>query len=239
LKYSTKSNELCVKLKSVMNWDCRIYWSCSLSLTVRYISFQTEESNLARKAIKWYTIKMQQGKMMYSLLQITVKHHWYIQGDRKVTQPWHMFYLSKNKLHWNQKTKNNVILSVGNVHHALQCMHSLFSSCLMEPGEELLCHRNSSPDEILLICLAQENHEMYPWTHSGMLSKNEMPGSVRQWTLRELVKKDILAHRLLKDNWRTGASKLQHDITCVGFCIVTAILCVYLSTQIVLDCNHQ
>jgi hypothetical protein len=25
------------------------------------------------------------------------------------------------------------------------------------------------------------------------------------------------------DNWRTGALKLQHDVTCMGFCKVTAI----------------
>jgi hypothetical protein len=49
-----------------------------------------------------------------------------------------MFYLSKNKLHWNQITKNNVTLSVGNVHCIQLCMHSLFSSCLMQSGEEFL-----------------------------------------------------------------------------------------------------
>jgi hypothetical protein len=35
-----------------------------------------------------------------------------------------MFYLSKNKLHSNQKPKNNVILSVRNVHRVQRCMHS-------------------------------------------------------------------------------------------------------------------
>jgi hypothetical protein len=54
------------------------------------------------------------------------------------THSGHMFYLSKNKLHWNQKTENNVILSVGNVHFIQQCMHLFFSSCLMQPGEEFL-----------------------------------------------------------------------------------------------------
>jgi hypothetical protein len=38
--------------------------------------------------------------------------------------------------------------------------------------------------------------------------------------------KDILALRLFEDNWRTDASGLQHDVTCVGSCIVTAIFCV-------------
>jgi hypothetical protein len=54
------------------------------------------------------------------------------------THSWHMFYLSKNKVHQNQKTKNNVILSVGNVHRVQRCMHSLFSSSLMQTGEEFL-----------------------------------------------------------------------------------------------------
>jgi hypothetical protein len=42
------------------------------------------------------------------------------------------------KIHWNQKTKNNVVLNVENVHSVQRCMHSLFSSCFMQPGEELL-----------------------------------------------------------------------------------------------------
>jgi hypothetical protein len=36
------------------------------------------------------------------------------------------------------ENKNNVILSIVNVHHVQQCMHSLFSSCLMKPGDEFL-----------------------------------------------------------------------------------------------------
>jgi hypothetical protein len=50
----------------------------------------------------------------------------------------------------------------------------------MQLGEDFLCYENGSPDQILSIYLAQENREMYPWTHSDKLSKNEMPGSVRQ-----------------------------------------------------------
>jgi hypothetical protein len=50
----------------------------------------------------------------------------FIQSDQKVMQliP-DMFYLSKNKFHWNQKTKINVILSVGNAHaFSDACIHS-------------------------------------------------------------------------------------------------------------------
>jgi hypothetical protein len=39
---------------------------------------------------------------------------------------------------------------------------SLFSSCLMQPGEKFLCDGNGSPKEILSICLVEENQEMYP-----------------------------------------------------------------------------
>jgi hypothetical protein len=57
---------------------------------------------------------------------------------------------------------------------------------------------NGSPDEILSICLAQENREMYPQTHSGKLNRNKIPGSVRQWTLVALVKKTSLHFDCLK-----------------------------------------
>jgi hypothetical protein len=67
-----------------------------------------------------------------------------------------MFYLSKNKLHWNHKTKNIVILSVGNVHRVQRCMHSLFSLCLMQHGEEFLQWRMKCTPHyfvsVLLMC---------------------------------------------------------------------------------------
>jgi hypothetical protein len=84
-----------------------------------------------------------------------------------------------------------------------------------------LCHPNGLPDEILSTWLAEENRKMHPWTHSGKLSNNEMPGSFRQWTLIALVK-IILHFDCLKTN---GARRLQHDVTYVGSCTVTSILC--------------
>jgi hypothetical protein len=69
----------------------------------------------------------------------------------------------------------------------------------MQPGEEFLCHGNGSLDEILSICLEQENREMYLDTHSRKFSKTEMPGRVRQWTLVTLVKKTSLHF----DCWKT------------------------------------
>jgi hypothetical protein len=72
------------------------------------------------------------------------------------------------------------------------CVRSFPHVQTRRPREEFLCHGNGSPEEILSICLAQENWQMYPWTHPGKLSKKEMPGSVRQWTLVALEKKASL-----------------------------------------------
>jgi hypothetical protein len=79
------------------------------------------------------------------------------------------------------ENKNNVCVeNVQNVktfdgYHP-KCRHLTPKIC---PARFLL-YGNGSPNEILSICLTQENREMYPYTHSGKLSKNEMPGSVRQ-----------------------------------------------------------
>jgi hypothetical protein len=78
-----------------------------------------------------------------------------IQSDKKVTQPI-LDSCSIKKKHYIEIRKN-VVLSVGNVRRT----HLLFS-CLMQPGEEFPCHGNGSPDEILSLCLVQENREMYP-----------------------------------------------------------------------------
>jgi hypothetical protein len=56
---------------------------------------------------------------------------------------------------------------------------------------EFLCQRSVLSDK-MSICLAQENQEMYPWTYSGKLNKNEMPNNGRQQTLIALVKKTSL-----------------------------------------------
>jgi hypothetical protein len=54
-----------------------------------------------------------------------------------------------------------------------------------------LCHGNGCPDE-MSICLARLNRRMYPEAHFGKLSKKEVPGSVRQWTVVALLKKTLL-----------------------------------------------
>jgi hypothetical protein len=68
-------------------------------------------------------------------------------------------------------------------------------SRLMQPARGLR-HGNGSPDEILSICLTQENVEGIP--------KLILAGEVRThwWTMstRYTCEKDVLALRLLKDN---------------------------------------
>jgi hypothetical protein len=59
-------------------------------------------------------------------------------------------------------------------------MRSLSSSGFMQTGEELLCHGHGLLKDVLSVYLAQNNTEMHPCTHSGKLSKSEMPGGVPQ-----------------------------------------------------------
>jgi hypothetical protein len=91
-------------------------------------------------------------------------------------------------------------------------MHAFtLTHVLCNPVQSFCSNRNGSPDEILSICLAQENQEMYPWTHSGKLSKNEMPGSVRQWTLIALVKKTSLHFDCRKTT--DGLARAGYNVT--------------------------
>jgi hypothetical protein len=129
-----------------------------------------------------------------------------IQRDRNVMQPFPgMFYYSKNKLHWYEK-KNNVILISENVYRVQRRMHWFFPSCLMQPAKGFCSDWNGPLDEILSICLARQNREIYPWTHCGKLSKNVVPGSVRQRALVALVKKaSSHFNRLKTTDWQARA----------------------------------
>jgi hypothetical protein len=60
------------------------------------------------------------------------------------------------------------------------CRHSVFLMSDATQWRVSAVTRNGSPDEILSICLAQENLEIYPQTHSGKLSMNKMPDTVQQ-----------------------------------------------------------
>jgi hypothetical protein len=138
----------------------------------------------------------------------------------------HMFCLSKNKLHWNLKTKTvlcDMFLSVHHVQHA--CIHS-FSSCMMQPGKDFL----QWPE----IVHQTRYYQLFGTGESGSASLNSL------WLVKEqqngmqdssvntycICGKGILAVQLLKDNWRTGATRLQQEVTCMGCCTVTETLCV-------------
>jgi hypothetical protein len=77
--------------------------------------------------------------------------------------------LSKNK-NKKQPKKNNVLLSVGNVQSVTKFdgyrpHYRQLTPKVDQNGfcpARFLCHGNGSSDDILSICLAQENPEMYP-----------------------------------------------------------------------------
>jgi hypothetical protein len=130
-----------------------------------YITYRTLISYILKQISSTFTEwrKIHKYKTIWSF----VADYLLLQDDRKVTQ--HIPDICsicqkitlklEIKLRWKQKT---ILFCVGNVHRVQRCMHSLFSSCLMQPGEEFLCHGNGSPDEILSICLTQENRELCP-----------------------------------------------------------------------------
>jgi hypothetical protein len=94
----------------------------------------------------------------------------------------YVWYTGWSKSH---ATHSRHVLFVKKINYIEITKKEVFSFC----PAHFLCHRNGSPDKTLSICLAKENREMYPWTHSGKLSKNKVPGSVRQQTLIALVKR--------------------------------------------------
>jgi hypothetical protein len=70
-----------------------------------------------------------------------------IKGDRKDTPTPDTCSICQKIITLKLENKNNVILSVGNIHRVQRCIHSLFSSCLMQLGEEYL--------QLRLKCTAQ------------------------------------------------------------------------------------
>jgi hypothetical protein len=98
-----------------------------------------------------------------------------------------------------------------------------------------LCLGNGSAGDILSICFAQENREMYPWTHSGRLSKNEVFENEHllhlwkrhPWTLT--VWQQLTDWREQVATWR-GLRRLLYSHSDIV---------VYWSNRIVLNCNHM
>lgn len=142
----------------------------------------------------------------------------------KYFQPYVYFrriiHLKKRFSHWLKEAKFNGF-SAKCRHLTQKVNHNSFCfTCF-------LCYRKCSPNEVLLIFFGSRESGNFFLNSSGKLSKNEMSGSVRQRTLIALVEKSILSLRILKDNWRTVARRLQHGVTCVGCWIVTSIFSVH------------
>jgi hypothetical protein len=89
-------------------------------------------------------------------------------------------------------------------------------------------HGNGSTDDIFSICFAQENREIYPWTLSGMSDRNTVPGSVRQWTVLELVQKTSLH----LDCWKTtdGLARAAYNMTWLAWIFVYLRYCMFINT---------
>jgi hypothetical protein len=97
------------------------------------------------------------------------EHHRTVDGFKENTlcsksHSTHLTYFVCQKINYFEigKQKSGVTLRVGIVDRVQRCVHLLFSSCLLQPAEEFLCQGNCSPDQLLLICLTQENREMCP-----------------------------------------------------------------------------
>jgi hypothetical protein len=95
----------------------------------------------------------------------------HVQTDRNVTQPIPDTRSICQKINYIKirKQKKKVKLSVRNVHSVTKFDYIVQTRHLAPKVDRngfcparFLCHGNGSPDEILLICLAQENREMYP-----------------------------------------------------------------------------
>jgi hypothetical protein len=138
-------------------------------------------------------------------------------------QSWHFLFLKKQII-LNAENKE-CYNCLGNVNRAQRCTHSLFSSPLMQPGDEFLQWQQM---------VHQTRHCRFVWQRRiGNVSLNSFwqvkwernfrwcSASNNHCTCEE----DILALRLLKDNWRTGASRLQHDVTCMGSCSYSYTAC--------------
>jgi hypothetical protein len=85
-----------------------------------------------------------------------------IQGDLKVMKQITDTYSIFQKINYNKIRKQKKTMLYFLLEMSTAFSDACFSSRLMQSGEEFLCHGNGSPDEILSICSAQENREMFP-----------------------------------------------------------------------------
>jgi hypothetical protein len=136
-----------------------------------------------------------------------------------------MFYLSKNKLHWNQKKKRYIKCwkcPLRSAMHAFTLFLMLDANRWRVPVSR---KRFTRRDIVDLFGTGESGNVSL--THSGKLSKNEMPGSVRQWTLFALVKKTSLPF----DCWKTtdGLARAGYNMTWPAWALVVTAMCVFIN----------
>jgi hypothetical protein len=96
------------------------------------------------------------------------------------------------------------MLGIANVH-----LVDLFRHVWCNTVKSLCCDGNGSPGELLSICLAQENPEVYPSAYPGKFNKLERDSrQCSSLNTRYTCEKDVLTLRLLKDKWLTGLGRL-------------------------------
>jgi hypothetical protein len=99
-----------------------------------------------------------------------------------------------------------------------------------------LCQGNSSPDGIMFLffCTRETGNMSLNSFWQVMLERD-----ARWWSTintRCSCCKISCSSTVGKKNLRPGAGRLQHGVTCVGCCTVTAILRVYYSKRNILNC---
>jgi hypothetical protein len=112
-----------------------------------------------------------------------------VQSDLKVTQPIPNTCCICQKIILKSENKKQHIKGWKCPPFSAMHAFSLFlmsDACFLCPAS---CFHSGSPDQILFICLAQENKVMYPQTHSVKLHQYMRLGCVQQWTLIVLLKR--------------------------------------------------
>jgi hypothetical protein len=121
-------------------------------------------------------------------------------------------YVKIKKLHWH------IICWKSRKRSA---MHSLFLSCLVQFSEEFLCHGKRQWRFVchrkIGKCVFKHFLAIYVRMRSQRFFDSE--NSLHLWRRHPCT-------WLSKGNRRTDTHRLQHDVTCVGCCTVTGILCV-------------
>jgi hypothetical protein len=127
-----------------------------------------------------------------------------VQGDWKITLPIPDACSMCQKINYFKIRKQKQCFFVNACIHSLPHVwcNPVKSSCVTETVHQTRYCR---------FVWYMRSSKCIPKTHSGKLSKNEMPGSVRQWILVTLVKKTSLHF----DCWKTtdGLARAGYNMT--------------------------